>query len=43
LFVQNNLLALPVVEDAKERRVIGIVRRSEIASAYVRRVHGEPR
>lgn len=43
LFVQNNLLALPVVEDAQDRRVVGIVRRSEIASAYVRRVHGEPR
>jgi len=43
LFVQNNLQALPVVHDAADRRVLGIVRRSDIASAYVRRVHGEPR
>lgn len=43
LFVHNNLLALPVVQDATDRRVVGIVRRSEIASAYLRRVHGEPR
>lgn len=41
LFVQNNLQALPVVHSAAERRVVGIVRRSDIASAYVRRVHGE--
>src|SRR5262249_17301382 len=28
LFVEQDLLALPVVDDAKERRVVGIVRRS---------------
>jgi CIC family chloride channel protein len=43
LFVRNNLQALPVVQDATDRRVVGIVRRSDIASAYVRRMHGEPR
>ncbi len=43
LFVRNNLQALPVVQDAADRRVVGIVRRSDIASAYVRRMHGEPR
>ncbi|NLF73381.1 MAG: chloride channel protein [Candidatus Anammoximicrobium sp.] len=43
LFVQNNLQALPVVHDAADRRVVGIVRRSDISTAYVRRMHGEPR
>jgi CIC family chloride channel protein len=40
LFVENDLLALPVVDDLKQLQVIGMVRRFEIASAYVRRVHG---
>ena len=41
LLVHNNLLALPVVQDAGDRRVVGIVRRSDIASAYLHRVHGD--
>jgi CIC family chloride channel protein len=40
LFVENDLLALPVVDDLDGRRVIGLVRRHEIASAYLRHVHG---
>jgi len=40
LFVENDLLALPVVNDLEERRVVGLVRRFEIASAYLRHVHG---
>lgn len=40
LFVENDLLALPVVDDLKQRRVIGMARRYEIAGAYVRYVHG---
>jgi CIC family chloride channel protein len=39
LFVENDLLILPVVNDLKERRVIGMVRRFDISSAYVRRLH----
>lgn len=42
LFVENDLLALPVVDDLESRHVIGLVRRFEIASAYLRRVHGPP-
>lgn len=42
LFVENDLLALPVVRDLKQRAVVGMVRRHEIASAYLRRVHGPP-
>ena len=34
LFVENDLLALLVVNDLHQRRVIGMVRRFEIASAY---------
>jgi chloride channel protein, CIC family len=41
LFVENDLLALPVVDDLKARHVVGMVRRFEIASAYLRRVHGD--
>ena len=43
LFVENDLLALPVVNDLTQRRVIGIVRRFEIASAYLRHIHGPAR
>jgi chloride channel protein, CIC family len=40
LFVENNLQELPVVDGAAERRVIGIVRRSDLSSTYLRHVHG---
>jgi CIC family chloride channel protein len=40
LFVEQDLLALPVVDDPKERRVIGLVRRSDVAQAYLRHVQG---
>ena len=42
LFVENDLLALPVVNNLAERRVVGIVKRSDIAGAYLRHVHGLP-
>jgi CIC family chloride channel protein len=40
LFVENDLLALPVVDSLLERHVVGIVKRSDIAGAYLRHVHG---
>jgi len=40
LFVENDLLVLPVVDDLKQRQVIGIVHRHEVSSAYLRRVQG---
>jgi CIC family chloride channel protein len=40
LFVENDLLALPVVDDLKQRVLVGMIRRHEIASAYLRRVQG---
>jgi CIC family chloride channel protein len=40
LFAENDLLALPVVDG--DRRVVGVVRRYTIATAYLRRLH-EPR
>jgi CIC family chloride channel protein len=40
LFVESNLLSLPVVADSCERRVIGIVKRSDVSSTYLRHVHG---
>jgi chloride channel protein, CIC family len=42
LFVENDLLALPVVDNLKNRLVIAMVRRFDIASAYLRRLHGPP-
>jgi CIC family chloride channel protein len=36
LFVENDLLALPVVADG---RVVGVVRRAEVVGEYLRRVH----
>jgi CIC family chloride channel protein len=40
LFIENDLLALPVVNNLEQRKVVGIVRRFEIASAYLRHIHG---
>ncbi|MHB8861605.1 MAG: chloride channel protein [Pirellulaceae bacterium] len=40
LFVENDLLTLPVVNNYQERQVIGMVRRFEIAGAYLRHIHG---
>jgi CIC family chloride channel protein len=37
LFAENDLLALPVV--GLDRRVVGVVRRSDVAGAYLRRLH----
>ena len=42
LFVENDLLALPVVDSLETRRLIAMVRRFDIASAYLRRLHGPP-
>ena len=42
LFVENDVLALPIVADLQQRKVIGMIRRQEIASAYLRHVHGTP-
>jgi CIC family chloride channel protein len=39
LFVESDLLALPVV-DGEPRRVVGIVKRSDVSSTYLRFVHG---
>lgn len=40
LFAESDLLALPVVDGSPEGRVIGIVKRSDISSEYLRYVHG---
>jgi CIC family chloride channel protein len=40
LFVENDMLALPVVEGPPGKRVLGMVKRSDIASTYLRHVHG---
>lgn len=42
LFVESNLLALPVVDGSPERLVIGVVMRADISSTYLRYVHGAP-
>lgn len=40
LFVETDQPALAVVDPSVEQRVVGIVRRADIATAYLRRVHG---
>jgi chloride channel protein, CIC family len=40
LFVENDLTALPVVDGSTDRKVLGLVRRSDISNAYLRHVHG---
>ncbi len=40
LFVENDLLALPIVDNLEQRRIIGMVRRYEVASTYLRHIHG---
>jgi CIC family chloride channel protein len=40
LFVESDRLALPIVDSTPERRVIGIVRRSDVSGTYLRHVHG---
>jgi chloride channel protein, CIC family len=40
LFVENNLVELPVVDETPQRRVIGIVTRADVSSTYLRHVHG---
>jgi CIC family chloride channel protein len=42
LFVENDLLILPVVKDLESQQVIGMVPRSEISGAYIRRIQGPP-
>ncbi len=43
LFVENELQALPVVNNLQEKRVLGLVRRSDVASAYLRLLYGRAR
>ena len=40
LFVEHDLLSLPIVNDLRQRQVIGLVRRFDIAAAYLRHVQG---
>jgi CIC family chloride channel protein len=40
LFTESDLLALPVVDGAGKPHIIGVVRRADISSAYLRRLHG---
>jgi CIC family chloride channel protein len=40
LFVQNDLLTVPVVTDLSERRLLGMVNRFDISSSYLRHVQG---
>jgi hypothetical protein len=42
LFVENDLLALPVVDGTAENRLVGIVKRADVAGTYLRHLHGVP-
>jgi CIC family chloride channel protein len=40
LFVENDLLVLPIVNDLVDRKLIGMIRRFDIANAYLRCLQG---
>ena len=40
LFVESDRLTLPIVDGTPARHVIGIVKRAELSSTYLRHVHG---
>jgi CIC family chloride channel protein len=40
LFVESDLLALPVVQSTEDPRVLGLVKRADISSTYLRHVQG---
>lgn len=40
LFAESELLVLPVVDNSPDRRVLGLVRRTDVATTYLRHVHG---
>ncbi len=42
LFMENDVLALPLVEGFDSKRLVGIVRRAEVARAYLSMLQGEP-
>ena len=42
LFAESDLLALPVVDEAQGKRVVGVVKRHDVAGDYLRRLH-EPK
>jgi len=40
LFVESGLTALPVIDESNDCKVLGLVQRSDISTAYLRHVHG---
>ncbi len=40
LFVESDLLALPVIEDPGSQRVLGIVKRADLSGSYLRHLQG---
>ena len=40
LFVESDLLALPVVDSLDGNRVLGIVKRADLSGTYLRQLHG---
>jgi CIC family chloride channel protein len=42
VFVEQDLLELPVVDGTTAQKVVGMVKRSDVSREYLRRVQGEP-
>jgi CBS domain-containing protein len=40
LFVENDVPVLPVVDGSQGHRVLGVVKRADVASSYLSHVHG---
>jgi len=43
LFVESDMLVLPVVDGTAGRRIVGIVKRADVSGTYLRYVHGATR
>jgi CIC family chloride channel protein len=41
LFAENDLMVLPVVDGTPQNRVVGLIRRSDLARAYLEKLHGQ--
>jgi CIC family chloride channel protein len=42
MFVESDLLSLPIVDNLQDRKLLGMIRRFDIANAYLRHLQGMP-
>jgi CBS domain-containing protein len=42
MFVESDLLVLPIVDNLQDRKLLGMIRRFDISNAYLRHLQGMP-